>query len=93
MIYLLIDLLIDFVIIDFLYPPTCKIAPERKGVRVKFSAKHLGMQVGSLCNDLIWSSAVQKYETRVQTARGTGAGLFAAVAEYNTMCITTLSYV
>ena len=41
----------------------------------------------------MWTSALDKYMTRVQGARGTGAGLLASVLEYNAMCVTTLNYI
>ena len=68
------------------------IVPEWAGVHVAFRAKYLGLQLGPICRESQWSSALQKYELKVQEARSTGAGLCVAVLEYNTMCVTTLSY-
>lgn len=68
------------------------IVPEWSGVQVAFSAKYLGVHLGPRSAELMWTSALEKYESRVQVARGTGAGLFSAIMEYNTMCINTLSY-
>ena len=70
-----------------------KIVPTWKGVRVKLSAKYLGMQLGPRSADSVWTSALNKYVARVQASRGTGAGLLSSILEYNIMCVSTLSYI
>ena len=67
--------------------------PDWKGVQVAFHAKYLGMLLGPRCADMLWDAALDKYITRVQMARSTGAGFIASVLEYNIMCVTTLSYI
>ena len=56
-------------------------------------AKYLGIHLGPRSADFIWTDALDKYVSRVQAARTTGAGLLTSVIEYNTMCITTLDYI
>lgn len=70
-----------------------KIALAWRGVRVALNAKYLGMQLGPRSADMIWTAALDKYVTRVQVARGTGARLLSSILEYNIMCVTTLSYI
>ena len=69
------------------------IVPSWKGIRVALHAKYLGMQLGPRTADLVWTSALDKYVSRVESARKTGAGLLSSVFEYNIMCVTTLSYI
>ena len=70
-----------------------KIVPEWVGVKVSLHAKYLGIHLGPRSADFIWTDALDKYVSRVQAARTTGAGLLTSVIEYNTMCITTLDYI
>ena len=69
------------------------IVPAWGAIRIEYGAKYLGIWMGPSSAEHMWRGALDKYITRVELARATGAGLFNSIMEYNIMCITTLSYV
>ena len=69
------------------------IVPAWKDVRIALCGKYLGVYLGPGSGDKSWAAALEKYKARVQVARKTGSGFLSSVLEYNTMCVTTLSYI